>query len=88
MKEKFEFIYSTRFWSLVIGAVSIYLKTKGYIGEPEMLLIATITGGFIGIKTIDRVSEKIGSSTTTTTSISEAETTEEPAKSETTTIVK
>jgi hypothetical protein len=73
MKEKFEFIYSTRFWSLVIGAVSIYLKTKGYIGEPEMLLIATITGGFIGIKTIDRVSEKIGSSTTTTTNITGTE---------------
>lgn len=54
----FAFLKSTRFWSLVIGAVSIYLKTKGYIGEPEMVLISTITAGFITVRTIDRATEQ------------------------------
>lgn len=58
MKEKFAFLSSTRFWSLIIGAVSIYLKTKGIIGEAEMILIATITSGFIIVKTADRASEQ------------------------------
>jgi hypothetical protein len=51
---KFLFLTSSRFWALVIGAVSIYLKMKGFIGEPEMMLIATITSGFTIIKTLDR----------------------------------
>jgi hypothetical protein len=55
---KWEFLYSTRFWSLVIGAASVYLQAKGFIGEPEMLLIATITSGFIIVKTADRMSEQ------------------------------
>lgn len=60
MSEKLLFLTSTRFWSLVVGAVVIYLKTKGFIGESEMLLIETILAGFIGIKTIDRFSEQVG----------------------------
>jgi len=56
--EKFEFLKSTRFWALVIGAVSIYLKTKGWIGDSEMQLIATITAGFTAIRTFDRASEQ------------------------------
>jgi len=52
--EKFAFLTSTRFWSLVIGSVSIYLKTKGFLGEAEMVLIASIMGGFITIRTVDR----------------------------------
>lgn len=46
---------------MVIGAISVYLKSKGYIGEEEMTLIATLMAGFIGIRTIDRAAEKIGS---------------------------
>jgi hypothetical protein len=57
MQEKFSFLYATRFWALVIGAISIYLKTKGIIGDSEMVLIATITGGFITVKTIDKITE-------------------------------
>ena len=60
MIEKLEFLQSTRFWALVIGAISIYAQTKGWIGEPEMLLIATITAGFTAIRTLDRAGEKIG----------------------------
>lgn len=57
MANKFEFLTSTRFWAIVIGAASIYLKAKGWIGEPEMLLIATITAGFTVVKTVDRATE-------------------------------
>jgi hypothetical protein len=60
MNSKLEFLTSTRFWALVIGAISLYLKTKGIIGDPETILIATILGGFITIKTIDRGAEMIG----------------------------
>ena len=60
MNERFAFLTSNRFWALVIGALSIYLQTKGYIGEPEMVLIATLTAGFATIATVDRFGEKAG----------------------------
>ena len=58
LPSKLKFILAPRFWALVIGALSIYLKTKGIIGEPEMVLIATITAGFITVATADRYSDK------------------------------
>jgi hypothetical protein len=58
MSDQWSFLKSTRFWAIVIGAVSIYLQTKGFIGQPEMLLIATITAGFTTVRTIDRISDK------------------------------
>lgn len=54
MNPKFDFIFSTRFWALALGALSIYLEAKGLIGEPERNLIATIVAGFTAIRTIDR----------------------------------
>jgi len=60
MNERFEFLQSNRFWVLVIGAVVLYLETKGLIGEAERTLVVTMAGGFIGIKSIDRFSEKVG----------------------------
>jgi hypothetical protein len=56
----FSFLKSLRFWSLVVGAVVLYLKAKGWIGVEETALIETILGGFIAIRTVDRVGEKIG----------------------------
>lgn len=70
--DKFEFLTSNRFWALVIGAVSIYLKAKGWIGEPEMLLIATITGGFTIIRTADRATEVLSSTKEPPVSTNEA----------------
>ena len=74
MKSKLKFLQSTRFWSLVIGAIVVYLKTKGYIGEAEMLLINTILGGHIVINTLDKnigeakiESAKVSGSVTTVT---------------------
>lgn len=58
MLQKLEFLTSTRFWALIIGAFSVYLNNKGWIGEAEMQLIATITGIFITIKTVDRTVDK------------------------------
>lgn len=62
MNEKFLFLTSTRFWSIVVGAVVVYLEVKGFIGEAEMFLLNTILGGFVIVKTVDRASEKIGGS--------------------------
>lgn len=59
MKEKLLFLTSARFWAIVIGAVSIYGKSKGWLGDPEMMLIATITAGFTVVRTADRFSETI-----------------------------
>jgi hypothetical protein len=42
---------SSRMWAVVIGALVFYAKTKGYIGEPEVVLIETTLGGFIAVKT-------------------------------------
>ena len=69
--EKFEFLFAPRFWALVIGAVIFYLKSKGFIGEQEMVLIETILGGFITIRTADRFSEQLGTPPTATTTSQE-----------------
>lgn len=45
---------------MLVGVVAVYLQTKGLIGEPEMVLIAGITGVFTAIRTIDRFGEKAG----------------------------
>lgn len=54
MPNKLLFLTSSRFWAIVIAAVSIYLKMKGVIGESEMTLIATIAAGFTIVKTVDK----------------------------------
>ena len=56
--KSFPFLYATRFWALVVGAASLYAQQKGWIAEAEMLLIATITGGFTIVRTIDRATEQ------------------------------
>lgn len=54
----FPFLKATRFWAMIIAAVSVYLQSKGWIGEAEMLLIASITAGFTLVRTIDRATEQ------------------------------
>jgi len=54
MNDKFAFLLSTRFWAIILGSLAIYLETKGFIGEPERNLIATIVAWFTAVKTIDR----------------------------------
>lgn len=60
LPKELQFLTAPRFWAMVIGAVSFYAKTKGYIGEAEMILIATIMAGFVTVGTIDRATEKMG----------------------------
>lgn len=60
----FDFIKSNRFWAAVIGAVSMYLESKGIIGQAEMILIASIMAAHIGIRTVDRFAEKNGGADT------------------------
>jgi len=54
----FSFLYATRFWAMVIGAASVYLKAKGWIGAPEMEAIATIMAVFVTVRTVDRFGEQ------------------------------
>ena len=56
---QFLFLKSTRFWALLVGAVSLYLKTKGIFGDAEMVLVTTIMAGFISIRTVDRSFDKV-----------------------------
>ncbi len=56
---KFDFLFSTRFWAMIVGAFSVYLTAKGYIDEPLRNLIATLTVGFVSVRTFDRASEKL-----------------------------
>lgn len=72
----FDFLNSPRFWAMVIAAVSVYLKTKGWIGEAEMMLIATITSGFTIVRTIDRISDKKVESAKITAGMTEETTTD------------
>lgn len=54
------FVQSTRFWVMILGSIAVYGETKGWIGEPERNLIATISTVFITVKTLDRGAEKMG----------------------------
>lgn len=53
------FLKSNRFWVMIIGALSVYAQAKGWIGENEMKLIATLSAGFITVRTVDRTVEKL-----------------------------
>ena len=58
-KPWYAFIKSNRFWVLILGAMSVYLESKGLIGEAERNLIATISTIFITVATLDRGAEKM-----------------------------
>lgn len=55
-----DFLRSNRFWALVFGALVVYAKDRGVIGESEFILLSTIVAGFVTIRTVDRLGEKIG----------------------------
>lgn len=56
------FIYSTRFWIMVVGVLSVYLEAKGFSwwGEAERNLVASLAAIFVTVRTIDRLGEKMG----------------------------
>lgn len=61
-EEWYAFLKSTRFWIMVMGAFSVYAESKGWIGEPERNLMATISTIFVTVRTLDRGAEKMGNS--------------------------
>lgn len=54
LPDEFKFLTKLRFWSMVIAAVSLYAKTKGWIGDAETVLVASISAGFWITSTVDR----------------------------------
>lgn len=61
---KLKFLESTRFWAVVVIAVAMLLKDYSLISAELFNFIATVAGGHIGIRTLDRGAEKIGSKDT------------------------
>jgi len=55
---KWAFTRAPRFWVMLAGALSVYLEMKGWIGEPETVLIATVSAIFITVQTVDRFGDK------------------------------
>jgi hypothetical protein len=56
--DTFAFLKATRFWALVVITLAVYLKAKGWIGEAERDGLITLAGGFITVRTADRMSEQ------------------------------
>jgi len=54
-----QFLQSNRFWVLVIG--SLVVVAEGNFTEVAWLMgLKTLVTGFIGIRTVDRLGEKVG----------------------------
>jgi len=51
---------STRFWSIVIVAVIWFLEGNGWMATNAVAAITTILLGHVGVRTFDRLGEKIG----------------------------
>ena len=56
----YSFLKSTRFWVMILGALSVYMESKGWLGESERNLIATVATVFVTVKTLDRGAEAMG----------------------------
>lgn len=57
------FLTSNRFWAMIIGVAVWYGQQKGFIGALEMQAIEAILAGFVGLRTVDRLGEKAGTTT-------------------------
>ena len=57
---KFKFLTSTRFWAMTLGAILLFFHQEGMISESLFVAISTFLAGFTGIRTVDRISEKLG----------------------------
>lgn len=56
--DKWAFTRAPRFYVMLAGTFSVYLQMKGWIGEPETILIASTSAIFLATKTIDRFGDK------------------------------
>lgn len=57
---KAEFLQSTRFWAIVIGAIVFGMFDAGAIDESVFMAIEIILSGFTTVRTVDRFGEKVG----------------------------
>lgn len=55
-----DFVKSRRFWALVLIAVIGVLKTEGIVSGEIADGLIIILSGFVGIRTIDRIADKVG----------------------------
>lgn len=60
IKNKFAFVFSTRFWAMILAATVQYLESEGTISANSSQFLTTVFAGFIGVRTVDRFSEKVG----------------------------
>lgn len=59
MSKKLAFLRSTRFWALVIGSLAV-VSDKGFTEEAWLDGLLVLVTGFIGIRTTDRLGERLG----------------------------
>lgn len=59
MKKQFAFLLSNRFWALVIGALTVVAE-KDFTEEAWLNGLQVLVVGFIGIRSSDRLGEKLG----------------------------
>ena len=60
MVKNFPFLRSTRFWAVVIFALAIWLGDAGVMPAELVAFLQTVTGGHVGLRTIDRFGETVG----------------------------
>lgn len=59
MKETIKYaLNSTKFWSVFLGSVVVYLSAKGLIGDAERNLIAAILTGYVGVNIVQTFQPK------------------------------
>lgn len=54
-----KFLTSNRFWALILTGIVQALGKGGYLSPDIVSAFLVILGGFIGIRTVDRFSEKL-----------------------------
>ena len=59
MANKLAFLTSNRFWALVIASLTV-VANGDFTVEAWLQGLSALALGFIGIRTVDRFSEKIG----------------------------
>ena len=71
MKEdKFAFIYSTRFWAYVVGAIAIAIGPDGIVTGPELhTALMSLVAAFAGTRFVDRTVDKLSQKESNTTFI-------------------
>ena len=60
MPKQLLFLTSTRFWSVVLIALAVWLAADGFITENLATFIKTVAGGYTIIRTADKAAAKIG----------------------------